>query len=136
MPAMAPFAIAATLVTLALAGCSTGGGMAVSTPASSPTSGTPAQLSMPGRWMLAAPNLPPCGVEFRSTRSGQAGDMTPDGGCPGNLYLSRRWTLADGALTIKADNDETLAQLDSKGGHFEGRTADGMPLTLSPKPTR
>jgi hypothetical protein len=132
MPAMAPFAITATLMTLALAGCSTGGG-AVSTPASS---GPAAHLAMPGRWMLAAPNLPPCGVEFRSSRGGQAGDLTPDGGCPGNLYLSRRWTLADGALTITSDSDETLAQLDSKGGHFEGRTADGTPLTLSPKPAR
>jgi hypothetical protein len=132
MPAMAPFAIAATLATLTLAACSTGGGVAVDTTAP----GTPAaHLSMAGRWMLGAPNAPPCGVELRS-RNEQAGDLTPDGGCPGGLYKGRRWTLADNVLTIASDSNEALAQLENKGDHFEGRTADGVPLTLARKPAR
>ncbi|MGE0063333.1 MAG: AprI/Inh family metalloprotease inhibitor [Xanthobacteraceae bacterium] len=129
---MAPFAIAATLLTFALAACSTGGGAVLDTTASN---GPATSLSMAGRWMFAAPNAPPCGVELRS-RSGQAGDMTPDGGCPGSLYKARHWTLTDGVLTVASGDDEALAQLDSKGEHFEGRTADGLPLTLSRKPSR
>lgn len=132
MPAMAPFAIAATLLTFALAACSTGGGAALGTSASNAPA---AHLSMAGRWMLAAPNAPPCGVELRS-RTEQAGDLTPDGGCPGGFYKARRWMLADGVLTVASGDYEALAQLESKGEHFEGRTADGLPLTLSRKPSR
>jgi hypothetical protein len=132
MPAMAPFAIAVTFAMLTLAACSTGGGVAVDL---AEPSGPAQPRSMAGRWMLAAPNAPACGVEFRS-RGGPAGDLTPDGGCPGNLYRSRRWTLANGALTIASDDDEALAQLQGRGEHFEGQTSDGLPLTLTRKSSR
>lgn len=86
---------------------------------------------MPGRWMLAAANTPPCGMEFReSTASGQ-GSLAPDGGCPGQFYLSRRWAFEDGRLVIKTESSETLAQLAFTGGHFEGKSAAGLPVSLS-----
>jgi hypothetical protein len=129
MPAVAPSVLAAAFAALMLAACSTGGGVLLD---ASEQSAPGAPLSLAGRWMLAAPNAPACGVEFRS-RGGQAGDLTPDGGCPGNLYLSRRWALADGTLTITSENDDALAQLQSRGEHFEGKTADGLPLVLSRK---
>jgi hypothetical protein len=127
MPAVVPSVIAAMLAVLMLAACSTGGDVLLDASEQS----APAQpLSLAGRWMLAAPNAPACGIEFRS-RGEQAGDLTPDGGCPGNLYLSRRWTLTGGTLTITSEGDDALAQLASRGGHFEGKTADGMPLVMS-----
>jgi hypothetical protein len=127
MPAVVPSVLAATFAALMLAACSTGGGVVLDASEQS----APAQpLSLAGRWMLAAPNAPACGIEFRS-RGEQAGDLTPDGGCPGNLYLSRRWTLTGGTLTITSEGDDALAQLQSRGAHFEGKTADGLPLVMS-----
>ena len=44
---------------------------------------------MTGRWILATPNAPTCGVEF-TARSAGDGAVRPEGGCPGDFYLSRR----------------------------------------------
>lgn len=80
--------------------------------------------------MLAAPNAPPCGLEFRASSAGNGGSLTPDGGCPGQFYKSRRWTLEDGKLAIKTDGDEILARLDFTDGHFRGSSDAGQDVTL------
>ncbi|MGE0564105.1 MAG: AprI/Inh family metalloprotease inhibitor [Pseudolabrys sp.] len=128
MPAAASPTIAAALIALIAAGCTAGGGVSLGTSAP--------HVAMGGRWTLAAPNAPTCGVEFRDSQGGQSGAVTPDGGCPGNFYMSRSWSFEDGALTIKSEEDQTLAQLQHKGGHFEGKSSDGTPLTLTPRPGR
>jgi hypothetical protein len=83
---------------------------------------------MPGRWILAAPNAPTCGMNFTGARSGK---VSPEGGCPGNFYLSRTWALEQDALVIKDEGDNTLARLPNAGGRFEGQSAAGLSVTLS-----
>ena len=86
--------------------------------------------SMAGRWTLAASNAPPCGMIFAAAPGGEQGAIEPDGGCPGNLFASRRWTLKAGTLTIVDDKNNPLASLRSANGNFEGQAAGGMPVTL------
>ena len=86
---------------------------------------------MVGRWILTAQNAPSCGLEFNGAPSARAGTVTPDGGCPGNFYMSRRWAMDGGALTITGDENQPLAQLKSAGTHFEGQSAVGAVIKLS-----
>ncbi len=108
-----------------LAGCAgsglTTGGAGSATP----------EAGMPGRWILAAPNAPTCGMNFSGAQSGK---VSPEGGCPGNFYLSRTWALEQGALVIKDDSDNVLARLPNAGGRFEGQSAAGLSVTLSRPP--
>ncbi len=59
------------------------------------------------------------------------GTIAPEGGCPGNFFMSRRWTFERGALIIRDFKGRQLAQLTYTGGHFEGRDTTGGILTLS-----
>ena len=112
------------LIALLLADCA-------SNPLDDPT---PAQASltedMTGRWILAAPNAPPCGINFGGTPGALQGSVTPDGGCPGKFYTSRRWALDRGALVINDDKNRPLAHLTLAGNRFEGQATAGMPVTL------
>ena len=67
-------------------------------------------VTMTGRWILAAPNAPSCGMNFASSPGGQDGTIAPEGGCPGNFFTSRHWTLAQGTLTINDHENKPLAQ--------------------------
>lgn len=84
---------------------------------------------MTGRWMLAAPGAPPCGMTFAG--GGREGRVTPDGGCPGRFFLSRRWTLGNDGLTIIDPDGEPLAELKSADGRYEGKSATGLSVTLT-----
>jgi Protease inhibitor Inh len=117
--------LASLFLAVMIAGCA-GGGL---TP--SATTAT-AELGMPGRWMLSAPNSPMCGLNF--TGSGRSGKVSPEGGCPGNFYLSRKWTLESDTLVINDENDNTLARLPNAGGRFEGPSAAGLTVTLARPP--
>lgn len=88
-------------------------------------------LTVPGRWILSAPNAPTCGLEFRGSPSGQAGSVSPDGGCPGNFYMSRRWSMEGGAMTITDAENQPLAHFKLVGDRYEGQSASGVPMTLS-----
>ena len=112
----------ALFLALMLAGCAGGG---LTTGGSSPAT---AELGMPGRWILAAPGAPTCGMNFSGARNGK---VSPEGGCPGNFYLSRTWALENDALVIKDEGDNTLARLPNAGGRFEGPSAAGLSVTLS-----
>lgn len=118
-----PVLAAATL----LCGCGGGAGLV------SGISGdaAPEGVSIPGRWMLTAPNAPPCGLELRQTASGQ-GLVAPDGGCPGHFYRSRRWAFESGALVIMADDGDALGRLSYADNTFEGRSTAGQAIRLSP----
>ena len=85
---------------------------------------------MDGRWILSAPNAPSCGMNFTAPAA-TSGSATPDGGCPERFYLSRRWQLADGTLTIVDADDAALGTLSVVGDHFEGKSDAGTPITLS-----
>ena len=85
---------------------------------------------MDGRWILTAPNAPSCGLNF-TVASATAGNATPDGGCPERFYLSRRWRLGEGTLTIVDADDATLGTFRVNGDRFEGKSDAGTPITLS-----
>ncbi|MGA7003102.1 MAG: hypothetical protein WBZ28_14310, partial [Pseudolabrys sp.] len=73
------------LVVLTLTACA---GEQLSLGSSAPTP-TPADSSIPGRWMLNVPNAPSCGLEFGGAPGARTGKVAPDGGCPGSFYMSR-----------------------------------------------
>jgi hypothetical protein len=86
---------------------------------------------MAGRWILAAPNAPTCGINFNGAPGAQQDTLLPEGGCPEKFYLSRTWALDQGTLTIKDDEGEPLAQLTFANGRFDGTSNAGTPLTLT-----
>jgi hypothetical protein len=109
------------LVALVLAGCAGG-----------PTPGAQAtNADMTGWWMLSAPNAPPCGMEFDGAPGAREGTIMPDGGCPGNFFMSRRWALDHGSLVINDKESNPLARLNSAGGRYEGQSTAGTPVTLA-----
>jgi len=121
-------AAVSVLVAFALAGCAS---EQVST-GSSPTASTPAPLdaSMTGRWILSAPNAPSCGMEFRGPVGARNGAISPDGGCPANFYMSRRWAMEGSVLTIADEENQPLAELRPGSSRFEGQSTGGTPVTL------
>jgi Protease inhibitor Inh len=86
---------------------------------------------MAGRWALSTPNAPSCGLEFGGAPGARAGTVAADGGCPENFYLSRRWMIEGGVLSITGGENQPLAQLRVAGQHFEGQSTAGIPLTLA-----
>jgi hypothetical protein len=119
-------AAAGVLVTWLLAGC-------VGSPFGGATSVAVATLDvdMTGRWILAAPNAPSCGMNFAGATGALAGTVEPEGGCPGKFYTSRRWTLDKGTLTINDDENQPLARLSFASGRYEGQATAGMAVTLT-----
>ena len=91
----------------------------------------PADSSIPGRWILSAPNAPSCGLEFGGAADARSGSVAPDGGCPGNFYMSRHWVIEGGVLTITGGENQALAQLKLAGNRFEGQSIAGVPVTLA-----
>lgn len=99
-----------------------------------PTPPTPLpQLDMAGRWMLSAPNAPSCGMNFEGVPGAPQGAIRPEGGCPGNFFMSRNWMFTQDTLTLTiADSkNEPLAQLKPSGGQFVGQSTAGTPVTLT-----
>ena len=92
----------------------------------------PERADMPGRWILAAPHAPSCGMNFAGASGAQNGRIVPEGGCPGRFYMSRRWTLEQGALLIADQENNALARLSYTEGRFGGQSTDGIPVSLSP----
>jgi len=116
------------LIALSLAGCA---GEALSLGGSAPAAAPAPNVAMAGRWMLAEPNAPACGMNFGAAPGAQEGSIAPEGGCPGNFFMSRHWTLAGGTLTINDNEYKPLAQLTLAGTAFQGQSAEGAPVTLT-----
>lgn len=114
------------LVVFTLTGCA-GDQISVGSSAPAPA---PIDASMTGRWILAAPNTPSCGLEFGGAAGARSGAVAPDGGCPGNFYQSRHWAMDGNVLTIADDENKPLAQLRPGGTRFEGQSVNGVPITL------
>ena len=100
------------------------------TPASMPDGG-----NMNGRWKLAAPSAPSCGMHFSGAPEANEGIVEPEGGCPGKFYTSRHWTLSGDQLTISDHAQAPLARLKLSHGQFSGKSTSGTPVTLSRYPT-
>jgi hypothetical protein len=110
-------------IALLLAGCAAG------------TFGDPIPAAHPatmtGRWILAAPDAPSCGMNFGGAHGAQQGTVTPEGGCPGKFYTSQRWTLEQGALAINDNANQPLAHFTFANGRFEGQDTAGTAVTLA-----
>jgi hypothetical protein len=117
----------ALLIASIVAGCS-GDRPPLAEPASTATAPND---EISGRWILAAPNAPSCGMNFSGPAGAHEGTVVPDGGCPEKLYLSRRWSNTKGALVITDDKNNTLAHFNFNDGRFSGRSAAGLPVTLT-----
>jgi hypothetical protein len=95
------------------------------------TDSTPeSNVQMTGRWVLAGPDTPTCGMIFESATGETQGAIKPEGGCPGKFFMSRHWQLAQGLLTINDYENQPLAQLKFAGGQFQGQSTAGTPVTL------
>jgi len=121
---------ASALGALLLAGCA-GNPLSGVAPATAPAP----NVGMTGRWILAAPNAPSCGMNFVGAAGGQEGTIEPEGGCPGNFFTSRHWTLAAGTLTINDHENQPLANLTFADGRFQGQATAGTAVTLSRQPS-
>jgi Protease inhibitor Inh len=120
-------AVLGLLVILTLTGCA---GEQFSLGSSAPAP-EPVDASMAGRWTLSTPNAPSCGLEFGGTPGARSGNVAPDGGCPGNFYMTRRWGIEGSVLMITGAENQPLAQLKVAGTHFEGQSTAGIPVTLA-----
>lgn len=138
------------LATLALAGCAerlggSGGpaplpaapsGRVTSAPlpgsTGAPASGPASALNMAGRWTLSSPGTGLCGMNFIASAKGTDGAIAPEGGCPGDFFTSRSWSLGQNGLTIRDHNHKTLARLapTSPPGGFQGQAVSGLTVTL------
>ena len=100
--------------------------------AGDPVAAPQATASMAGRWTLAAPNAPSCRMTFEEA-PGQSdqGTIQPEGGCPGELFRSRVWALAQGLLTIDDSGNQPLATLTLANNGFQGTSTAGMPVALT-----
>ncbi len=110
------------LIALMLAGCAGGATPAAQAPST----------DMSGRWILSAPNAPMCGMNFAGAPGAREGAVSPEGGCAEKFFMSRRWTLDQGTLMINDEDNQPLAKLSKAGGRFEGQSAAGTTVTLTP----
>ena len=136
---------AVALVLLAgLAGCSTGslfGSQPEAAPAPAPEAEAepappaPPPIDLAGRWQLSAAAGGACFMTLGKAAGTAAavpqGTIAPEGGCPGNFFMSRKWAFEHGVLIIRDFKGRQLAQLSYLGAHFEGQDASGSALTLS-----
>ena len=122
-------AAAMVLIAMTLTGCAGGAGTS-SFLSDRPPPGA-ADLTIIGRWMLAAPNAPACGLNFTARPGATEGSVAPEGGCPERFFTSRRWTLQQSALTVSDNDNNALGQFTFTGERFEGKSNSGTPLTLT-----
>jgi hypothetical protein len=116
------FARGFALATL-LAGCAS----EQMTRADAPVAST---ADMSGRWVLSAPNAPTCGLNFTIRSGALQGLVEPEGGCPGKLFMSRRWQLTDGKLMISDNENAPLAHFVFINDSFQGQSSDGVAISL------
>jgi protease inhibitor Inh len=115
---------------LALASC--GGGTSLSGSVNAPQAAPPPAVSMAGRWLLSSPGRGQCHMTFGGDATGGLeGTIRPEGGCPGKLFTSRKWTFEQGSLVMRDHNGQPLAQLSDNGGNFDGRATSGEPVALT-----
>jgi hypothetical protein len=136
-PAFRASALIAPIVALvALAGCSGIEWPGSSSPSptvapvvQSPTPGAP-PINLAGRWLLSSPGRGQCNITFGANPGAADGTIAPEGGCPGKLYMSRKWTYDQAGLTMRDHNSQPLAQLAHEGAGFQGKATSGEPVTL------
>jgi hypothetical protein len=117
------------LIALLLAGCAGGQLPLNETPAVAPPPAP--KFAMAGRWMLAAPGAPSCGMNFSGGPGARDGSIEPEGGCPGDFFTSRHWRMTGTTLTVNDHEHKPLGTLTLAGGYFAGKSTAGTPITLT-----
>jgi hypothetical protein len=116
-----PARLAVVLLPLLLAGCTTDAG---------PTQpAQPQGIDMNGRWMLSN-GVQTCGATFANADAA-SGTVRPEGGCPGEMFKSRQWSLENGRVVVRDHQAQPLATFSSGGLGLQGQGNDGQPLTLT-----
>jgi len=87
--------------------------------------------NMDGRWILAEPNAPTCGMNFTGEPGVRNGAIEPEGGCPERFFMSRYWVFELSTLVLKDHENNALAHLTFADGRFDGQSSAGTPVTLS-----
>src|SRR6516165_11434723 len=103
---------------------------AVSPSPPAPPPPQPPPIDVAGRWRLAAANGT-CLMTLAATPGAAEGTIAPAGGCPGNLFTSRKWTFEHDMLIIRDHKNETLAELSFSGGRFQGQATGSGAVTLA-----
>lgn len=122
---------ATLLAGLALAGC---GGLASSDlfsssparpgPSSASVAASP-PVDMAGRWRIVSASGGACAMTFTAPAGATEGAIAPEGGCPGNFYMSRRWMFEQDSLVIEDHNRKQLVQMkQNTARRFEGEMAN------------
>jgi hypothetical protein len=97
-----------------------------------PSNPRAAAVDVAGRWTLTSTAGGSCAVTLSGAPGAAEGSIKPEGGCPGTLYTSRKWSLQQGALLIQDHTGAQLAQLAmSSPAQFAGTAGGGQQLTLS-----
>jgi hypothetical protein len=107
------------------------GGSAAPHARTAAASGAPA-VDVGGRWTLASAGGGSCAMTLSGAPGAAEGSIKPEGGCPGKLFTSRKWSMQQGALVIQDHTGAQLAQLAmSSPSQFAGNAGGGQQLTLS-----
>jgi hypothetical protein len=130
-PTLRATIVVAALALSACAGDRLGGLPGTTAEAPPPARPSTPPVDMAGRWLLSQPGGGQCHMNFVSpSPAAVEGAIRPEGGCPGRMFMSRKWTFEQGQLTIRNHNNQPLAQLSAAGGGYEGKATGGEPLTL------
>jgi Protease inhibitor Inh len=122
------------LIVMTLAGCA---GQQLSFGNASASAPPAPQVDMAGRWRLAVPGSPSCGMHFGGGPGIRAGAVQPEGGCPGQFFTARHWELTPDNQQLVIDDYQMnpLAQLQWADGSFTGKNKAGRPMTLTRFPS-
>jgi len=91
----------------------------------------PPPVDLVGKWRLAAASGSACSMTLAGAPGAIQGSIAPAGGCPGNFFMSRKWTYEHDALAIRDYKGQTLVELSFTGDHFEGKDTTGGAITLA-----
>jgi hypothetical protein len=99
-------------------------------PATAPAPAQPPPVDLAGKWKLSGAGGT-CLMTLTDEPGSTEGKIAPAGGCPGNFFMSRKWSYQHEALTIRDFKGQALAELSFANGHFEGQASGGGAMTLA-----
>jgi Protease inhibitor Inh len=101
------------------------------TAAAPPAPDQPPPVDLAGRWRLSAASGGACLMTLTAEPQATDGKIAPAGGCPGNFFMSRKWTFEHDTLMIRDHKGQELVELTFASGQFEGKDASGGAITLA-----
>jgi hypothetical protein len=104
---------------------------AATAPPATPPPPQPPPIDLAGKWKLSTAGGGACLMTFADTPGMAEGSIAPAGGCPGNFFMSRKWTYEHDTLVIRDHKGEALVQLSFSDGRFQGQATGGGTMTLT-----